>query len=344
MPLLLLNEDELRQTLTISQVIEAVEDAFAASAESRMNVPGNFTLTLPEVQGEVDVKGAHLQETPYYVVKVASIFKNNPAVNLPPKSGLLAVFDAATGFPAAIMVDNGYLSNIRASAAGALAAKYLANENINHVAVLGTGSQAYMQLKSLMAVRQFSEVWVWDRSPLNADNYARRLVEDHDLNIQIASSVEEAVQQADIIITATASEQPLLRAKWLKSGAHITAVGSNTPTKQELHLDVLTRADVIIVDNFERCAISGEIHHGLESGTLSRQDIQGELSHLIVNKISGRTHPDQITLADLTGLDSQDAMVATLALEKALFYGLGQRIEVGLGQRGLDTIAIRPLQ
>lgn len=343
MPLLLLNEDELRQTLTIPEAIKVVEDAFAASAESRMTVPGDFSLTLPDVEGKVDVKGAYLQEAPYYVVKVASNFKDNPAINLPPKSGLIAVFDAATGFPAAIMVDNGYLSNIRAGAAGALAAKYLANQHVSRVAVLGSGSQAYMQLKSLMAVRNFSRVWVWDRIPLHADNYARRLVEDHDLNIQIAPSVQAAVQQADIIITATASEQPLLRAAWLKPGAHITAVGSNTPAKQELDIDVLQRADVIVVDNFEQCALSGEIHHGLKTDAISREKIQGELSHLIVGKIAGRTGPNQITLADLTGLDSQDAMVATLAMEKALFYGLGQRIEVGLGQRGPHSITTQIL-
>ena len=119
MPLLLLNEDELRQIITISEAIDVVEDAFTASAQSRMNIPGDFTLNLPDVNGQVEAKGAYLHDAPYYVVKVASNFRNNPANNLPAKSGLITVFDAATGFPAAIMVDNGYLTNIRAGAAGA---------------------------------------------------------------------------------------------------------------------------------------------------------------------------------------------------------------------------------
>jgi ornithine cyclodeaminase len=337
MPLLVLNEDELRQTITIPEAIDVVKDAFAASAESRMNLPGDFTLNLPGINGEVDVTGAYLQETPYYVVKVASNFHDNPAQNLQPKSGLIAVFDASTGFPAAVMVDNGYLTNIRAGAAGAIAADLLANDNLGLVAILGSGSQAYIQLKTLMAVRRIKRVMVWDRSPLQADNYARRMVEDHDLDIQIAPSVEAAVTQADLIVTATASIEPLVQAAWLKPGVHITAVGSNNPVKQELGLDVLQRADLIVVDNLDQCATSGEIHHGLKSGAVSAEMIQGELSSLIIGTIPGRTSSDQITLADLTGLDSQDAVVATLAMEKALFYGLGQRIEMGLGQRGPNS-------
>jgi ornithine cyclodeaminase len=337
MSLLLLNEDELRQTIAIPETIDVVKAAFVASARGRMNIPGNFMLKLPEVKGTVNVKGAYLQEAPYFVIRVGSNFHDNPLINLPTKSGLITVFDAATGFPAAIMIDNGYLSTVRAGAAGALATEYLANKKIEQIAVIGSGNQAYMQLKSLMNIRSFNLVSVWARSPLDADNYARRMVEDHDLNIRIVPSVEAAVQQADIIITATASTQPLIKADWLKPGVHITAIGSNNPAKQELETEVLERADVIIVDSFDQCATSGEIHHGLYTGVISKKDIHGDMASLIDGKIQGRTDSGQITLADLTGLDAQDAVVARLAMEKALFLGLGQRIEVGLAQQGIDV-------
>jgi ornithine cyclodeaminase len=164
------------------------------------------------------------------------------------------------------------------------------------------------------------------------------MVEDHDLDIQIAASTKEAVQHADLIITTTDSDRPFVKAEWLKPGTHITAVGSNNPSQQQLELDVLQRADVIVVDNFEQCAVGGEIHHGLQVGLITKANVQGELGSLIVGKIPGRTDPRQITLADLTGLDSQDAVVATLAMEKAIFYGLGQRIEVGLGQNRSNIV------
>lgn len=327
MSLLLLNEDELRQIVTINEAIASVEVAFAALAAGKLDVPGNFAMQLPNKKGEVQVKGAYLHETPYYVINIRSNFYNNPAINLPAHSSLIAVFEAATGFPAAIMVDNGYLSTIRTGAVGALAAKYLANQDLNHVAVIGLGDQAYMQLKALTAVRTIGMVLVWAHSPASADHYARHMVEDHDVNIEITASIEAAARPADLIIVAAQDQQPLIKAEWLKKGVHITAVGSTAPTPPKLHVDVLKRADVIVSDNITQSAITGEIHHALEAKIITQENVQGELSELIAGKIPGRTRPDQITVADLTGLEPQDSVVATLALEKALFYGLGQHIE-----------------
>lgn len=327
MSLLILNEDELRQIVTIADAIKSVEAAFIASVEGRIQVPGDFTLNLPEVKGEVQVKGAYLTEAPYYVIKINNNFQENPGINLPVRSGVTAVFDAATGFPAAILMDNGYLSSIRAAAAGALAAEYLANRHLQHVAVIGAGDQAYMQLKSLMQVRQIGPISVWAASPMQADTYARKMVEDHDLDITIAPSIEQAVQSADLIISATNSQHPLIRSAWLKPGVHLTAVGNRNRPKHELYLDVLQRADVIITDSQE--ATTGEIHYALKVGAITRDHVQGTLGQLIAGQISGRTGPTQITLADLTGLDTQDTVVATLALDKALFLDLGQRVADG---------------
>ena len=327
MSLLLLNEDELRQIVTIPETIETVKASFTALAEDRINVPGAFTLNLPHAKAQVKAKAAYLNEAPYYAIKVSSNFSDNPTINLPAQHELIAVFDAATGFPVAIMVDNGYITSIRAAAAGALTAQYLATEKLGRVAVIGSGMQAFMQIKALMCVRDMDLVSVWGRTPLHVDSYARLIVEDHDLNVEIAPSVEKAVRGADLIITATASQTPLVQADWLKPGVHIIAVGSDEPFKQELHPEVLAMAEVLIVDNIEQCAAAGEIHHGLAQGTITAQDIQGELGNLILGKIPGRTHEQQITVADLTGLDVQEAAVATLALEKAQFFGLGQRAE-----------------
>lgn len=327
MSILLLNEDELRQLITVAEAIDAVKTAFVAATEKRLHTPTGFTLNLPEATGEVQVEGSYLNEARYFVIKVNSIFHRNPDINLPDQSDLIAIFNAETGFPVAIMVDNGYLSGVRAAAAGALAAQYLSNDPLGHVAVLGTGKQAYMQLKSLLAVRRVKTVSVWGRTPADADLYARCMVEEHSLDIDIAPSIEAAVRPADLIITTTRSSQPLIQSNWLKPGVHITAVGSNSPTQQELHVDVLARADVIIADSLSRCAVAGEIHHGLQAGAITTADVQGELGDLLVGNIPGRTAAGQISVADLTGIDMQDTLIATLALDKALFLGLGQHIE-----------------
>lgn len=327
MTLILLNEDELRQVITIADIVKTIETAFAALAEGRLDMPGFFTLNLPEVNGESRVKGAHLRGAPYYIIKVSNLFRDNPKINLPGQNELMMVFDAATGSPAALMVDNGYLTAMRAGAAGALAARYLAKEKFGRVAVIGSGRQAYAQVKALTVVGRVESVSVWGPTPINVDNYARLIVEDHDLDVEIAASIEAAVKEADLIITTTPSREPLIQADWLKPGVHITAVGSDTPNKQELHPDVLKRADVIVADNLEQCAIRGEIHHALAAGAITRADIQGELGDLMLGKIPGRTAPEQITVADLTGLDVQEITIAALALEKALFLGLGLRAD-----------------
>jgi ornithine cyclodeaminase len=337
MSLLLLNEDELRQIITITEAITALEQAFAASAREQLNVPGSFKLNLPEVNGEVEVEGSYIQEAPYYVIKISSTFQNNPSIHLPAESGILALFDAATGLPAGLMVDNGYLASIRTGAVGALAAKYLANEAAELAVVIGSGSQAYIQLKSLLAVRDIKRVLIWDQSPLDADNYVRHLVEDHQLDIEIAASVEEAVSQADILIIATSGQQLFVKASWLKPGVHITAAGDSNAAKQALYPEIFQRADMIIVDDLEQSLTQGEIGRALAQNLINRADIAGELSSLIVGTISGRTRPDQVTVADLNGLNSQDTVLATLAMEKALFFGLGQRIEMGLGHKGLSA-------
>jgi len=326
MSILLLNEDELRQAINTSVAIEAIEAAFFTLAQGRTNSVEVAYLPLPETHGQVEIKGTYLSEAPYYIVKTANTFLDNPTINLPVQNEVLMVFDAATGFPAAIILDRGYLTQIQTGAAGSVVARHLANENLHQVAIIGTGQQAYMQLKMLLSVRKVRKVSIWGRSLMNVDTYARRLMEEHDLDIEIAPSVQAAIESADLIITATSSEQPLIEAEWLKPGVHITAIGSNSSTKQELHPEVLRRADVIIADKLSQCAEIGEIHHGLVAGTITMANVQGELSDLVAGKIPGRTSPEQITVADLTGRSVQDSVMAILALEKALFLGLGQRL------------------
>ncbi|MCB9098058.1 MAG: hypothetical protein H6632_00855 [Anaerolineales bacterium] len=338
MSLLLINEDELRQTITIAEAIRAVKHAFLASAEGLMNMPGSFSLHLPDVRGKVNVEGTYFSQSPYYVVKIDSRFQKNPNINLPAENGVLLVFDALTGFPAAIMVDNGYVTNIKVGAAGALAADYLANRDIRKAAVIGANKQAFIQLKSLTIVRQIESVWVWDASPLKADNYVRHMVEDHDLNIRIAPSPQAAVEQADLVIAAAESKQPVVKAAWLKPGVHITSTAlDHQPVKRNLEPEIWRRADFIVVDSLKQCLQFGELYHAQRAGIIRSRDLQGDLSDLISGQIQGRTQVDQITLADITGLGSHDTALATLALEKALFLGLGQRLEVGLPSRGFGV-------
>lgn len=325
--MLLLNEAELRGCVDMASAIDAMEGAFRALAEDRATLPPPVGLDIPEVRGEVHVKGAYLRGTPYFAFKVASGFYDNAKLGLPTGSGLMLVFDASTGFPAALLQDNAWLTDLRTAAAGGLAARLLARERIETVAMIGAGVQARLQARALAQVRDYSRLVVWNRTPERAEEYATEMSDVLDLPVDAAADVESAVAEADVVVTVTASREPLVRAAWLRPGATVIAVGSDGPDKQELDVDVLERADRLFADRLEQCRRLGEIHHGLDAGVIDADDVDGELGDLLLERVPGRAAGDEIIVADLTGVGVQDAAIASLALERARERDLGREVE-----------------
>ncbi|MCR4396139.1 MAG: ornithine cyclodeaminase family protein [Candidatus Saccharicenans sp.] len=316
-------EPEIKRLVNLRAAIAPVESSLAAYSSGRAILPGVINLDLPEFQGEVHVKGAYIKAEEYYVIKVASGFYQNPGLGLPVGNGLMLVFRAKTGELAAILLDNGYLTELRTAAAGAVAAKYLARNPIEKVAVIGSGFQARFQLRALAEVRNFKKVAVWSRNPENIKKY---IVEMSALFPEVvflaANSPEGAVREADLMITATPSRQPIVRAEWLKPGVHITAMGSDGPEKEELYPEVLARADRVFCDSIAQCRRLGEVHHALEAGVISEDDISGEIGELVLGQKPGRQAEEEITVADLTGLGIQDVAIAGLFLRLAEEAGL----------------------
>jgi len=164
---------------------------------------------------------------------------------------------------------------------------------------------------------------VWSRSPANADNFAREIVDDRGCDAQVSRTVKGAVRDSNLIITTTPSRQPLVSANWVQPGTTIIAVGSDTPDKQELDPNLLARADLVIADRLAQCAEFGEIHHALKEGALTLDDVAGELGDVVVGRIPGRSTNGQLIVCDLTGVGVQDAAITSLVLEKARLSGLG---------------------
>lgn len=335
MSVLILTEDEIRQAVSTLEAIDAMEAAFAALAHGRVSLPGVINLVLPPgtvseaPQGESHVKGAYIIGDLHFVIKVANSFPNNRTLGLPVGSGLMLAFDAITGALDAILLDNGYLTELRTGAAGALAVRHLAPTSIRKAAFIGAGTQARFQFRAVAAVRHLPSIVVWSRDPANADRFAREVVDDSDCEAQVAKTIAEAVRNSDLIITTTPSRDPLILAEWIQPGATLIAVGSDSPDKQELDVKLLARADVIIADQLSQCAEFGEIHHALAAGTLTLDDVTGELGDVIIGRISGRTADDQIVVCDLTGVGVQDAAIVSLVLEKARLSELGWRQQIG---------------
>jgi ornithine cyclodeaminase len=308
----ILDEQAIRQAMEPRRAVEVMRQAFAADGQGRTHVPAVINLEIPSARGEFHVKTAYIAGVPHVAVKIASGFYDNPARGLPSGSGLIALFDAATGLPAALLLDNGFLTDIRTGAAGALAADLLARRHIDTVGVLGSGVQARHQVRCLATVREFTTVIAWSPTGDRLQAYCEELRAEG-FEARPADDPETVCRAADVLITATPSRRPLVKAAWLHEGQHVTALGSDSPGKQELEPECLDRADLVVVDRFVQCAAFGELRGALEAGLLTRGDVHAELGAIAAGLKPGRTRDAQITIADLTGVGFQDTAIGSAA-------------------------------
>jgi len=309
----ILEEPALRSVITPSVAVQAVREAFRADGEGRTTVPPVINLEVPEVHGEFHVKTARITGVPYVAVKVASGFYDNPSRGLPTGSGLMLLFEAATGLPVALLFDNGYLTDVRTGAAGAVAADVLARAEIDTVGVVGSGVQARHQIACLREVRRFRRLIAWSPDRAGLDSYLADARERWRLDARAAEGPEPVCRAADVLITATPARQPFVRPEWLRPGTHITALGADSPGKQELHADCLARADLVVVDRETQCAAFGELRAALEAGALTLEGVHAQLGEIVAGRRPGRTRDDQVTVADLTGVGFQDTAIAAAA-------------------------------
>lgn len=308
-----IGEDTLRRVVTPQIAVDAMREAFRADGQGRTHVPAVINLEVPAHRGEFHVKTALIDDVPHVAVKIASGFYDNPARGLPSGAGLMAVFDAATGLPAALLLDNGFLTDIRTGAAGAVAADVLAPRQFETVGVIGSGLQARYQVRCLRLVRHFTRIVAWSPERAHLDAYVAEMQADG-FEASAAATPEAVCRAADVIVTATPSRHPLVRAEWLRPGHHITALGADAPGKQELEAGCLARADLIVVDRFTQCAAFGELRHALDDGSLQPTRVHAELGEIVAGVKPGRTSDAQITIADLTGVGFQDTAIASRAL------------------------------
>jgi ornithine cyclodeaminase len=329
---LILREPEIRRLLDPAACLQAVEEAFTALASGRAILPAVINLEVPESHGEIHVKAGHLRGGPHYAVKIASGFYDNAARGLPQNDGMVLVFDARTGAPAALLLDNGFITDLRTGAAGGVAAKHLARRDARVVGVVGSGGQARFQLQMLALVRPFREARIYGRRPERARACAEELASRPGMPVgcrfTAVPTVREAVEGADIVITVTASREPLVRAEWIGPGTHVTAVGSDGPDKWELHPEVLARADRLVADSLTQCLRLGEIHHGVASGAITEGRVYGELGEITSGRKPGRQDDREISVCDLTGVGVQDVAAAALVMARAGAAGAGERLEL----------------
>ena len=324
----ILTEDELRKVVHLDlDAVDCVESAFASLARGGVVMPPILSMAIPDYNGEVDVKTAYVPGVESFAIKMSPGFFDNPKIGLPSTSGLMILFSARTGTLEALLLDNGYLTDVRTAAAGAVAAKYLAPENANTACILGAGMQAKLQLQSLCLVRPIEKASFWARDIAKAEATATEMEQLLGIEVSPTARLEAAVSAADVIVATTPSSEPLIRADWLRPGHHVTAMGSDQHHKNELEPACLERAALYVPDRQSQTELLGELHHAISAGVVSGDRRFAELGDIIAGKAGGRASADDITICDLTGTGIQDTAIATFARQRAEIAEAGTSFE-----------------
>jgi len=219
---------------------------------------------------------------------------------------------------------------MRTGAAGGVAAKYLARKDSEVVGLVGAGAQARTQLAALLSIyRELEEVRVWSRTATTREAYIDEMKPDcpNVAKMVAVESAEDAVKDADIVVTTTPSRKPIVLNDWVGKGTHFNCIGADAPGKQELDPAILTRAK-IIVDDWEQASHSGEINVPLSKKIITRQNIWGNIGEVVAQAKPARTSIDEITIFTSTGLAVQDAATAELAYKRALTKRIGRFVDI----------------
>ena len=322
--ILLLSQRDLQHLITLDHaLIDCVAKAFATLASGKVVMPPVLSMEIAAHHGEVDVKTAYVPGLDSFAIKISPGFFNNPQIGLPATAGLMTLFSAQTGQLQALLLDNGYLTDLRTAAAGAVAAQHLARHDASHACIMGAGMQAELQLRALCLVRPITQVTLWARDMTRAQAFAERMQNSLGISVIATPDLAQAVSAADIIVTTTPAIQPLVQADWLRPGQHITAMGSDQPHKSELAPACVARADRYVPDRQSQTALMGELRAAVAAGLIAPDHVFAELGDIVAKTAPGRAHHNEITVADLTGTGVQDTAIATLAHQRAQTAGIG---------------------
>lgn len=320
----ILTEAELRSQVQLDlDAVDCVEQAFHALATRAVVMPPIMRLDIVENNGEIDVKTAYIPGVDSLAIKISPGFFDNPKLGLPSVNGLMVVFSTRTGLVESLLLDNGYLTDVRTAAAGAVAARCFSRDDSRRAAVLGAGVQAGLQLEALSLVRDIEAATLWARDSDKASARAAELSRRLGIEVIACADVADATREADIIVTTTPSQRPLLQREHIAAGQHITAMGSDAEHKNEIDPAIVAGDVSYFCDRLSQTRLLGELHHAIGNGLLPAETEFTELGQVVSRQQPGRKHRDEITLCDLTGTGIQDTAIANFAYQRCRQQGAG---------------------
>ena len=328
--MIILNRDDVRKALPMSEAIDATKKAYASLSEGTAVVPLRTHLSIPNSDAISLFMPAyvHAADSKALAIKAVSLFPTNPARGLAYIQAAVLVFDPETG-QALALLEGSTLTAIRTGAAGGAAIDILARKDSKVAAIFGAGAQGRTQLEAACTARKIETAFIYDLSLENAQAFAKEMKGKGSIptDIHVASTSKEAVENADIICTATTSTKPVFDDKDIKPGTHISAVGAYTPEMQEIPAETIQRGKVI-VDSYSACLEeAGDLIKPINAGLFDKTHIHAELGEIILGQKTGRESDGEITYFKSVGIAVQDAMAAQVALNNARKMNIGQEID-----------------
>ena len=318
MKTLLLDKEQVRGLITLKEVIAVVEEAYKAFSSGQVLQPGYMGIHLPAPRGEIDFKAGYYRGSETISLKASSGgFGENPQVHgLPTGMGTILLFDARSCALVCVM-DGSLITGLRTGAAGAVSVRALARRDAGRITSIGNGNQARMQIRAISEVHRIEAVHAWDSSPEASSKFKADLEGELHIPVRVARSKQEAVEQADILITTTRGKGSVVEATWVRPGTHIVAIGTDQQGKQELDPEVFRHAKVV-VDSLEQCVQKGETWHPLDKNIITRDQIHAEIGQVLLGHKPGRENDREITIFDSTGMAIQDNTTAFKIYQNAI--------------------------
>ena len=324
--MLLLSREDIKKVFTIKDAIEADKKAFRYVVEGKCEIPLRTNIQAPNYDGCFLFMPAYLEEMDTASLKIINIFPHNIDNGIPSSPAQVLLIDGKTGLVTAVL-DGTYVTQLRTGAASGAAFDVLAKKDCRIGALIGTGGQAPTQLEAMLAARTLQEVRVYDMNPERTKAFAEIMQEelkDYGARIVPAASSDEAIDDADLIITVTPSSKPVFDGTKVKAGATISCVGAYQHHMQEMDPAILPRASKIYFDSREAVlSESGDILIPLEEGIITEKDFTGDLGDVLLGKVVGRENDDEIIVFETVGVAAQDLVAAKEIYEKAVKAGVG---------------------
>lgn len=325
--MLILNEHDVDELLTMPECIEAMHRLFAVLAPGNAVQPLRLIAWLPDRRGGIAAMPAFVGASNAVGAKLITVFPQNRQAGLDSHQGIVALHETEQGRLLGIF-HAGAITEIRTAAVSGMATRLLAREDAGDLAILGSGAQARSHLRAMRSVRPVRRVRVWSRTGRSAETFASWANDEvPGIDVRVCATAEEAVRGADLICTVTAATEPVLRGDWIASGAHINAAGASVPGFRELDTAAVTRSRLFVDSRESALAEADDIRVAIAEGRIDASHIAGDLADLASGRVPGRRSDEQITLFESCGMAIEDVAAAAFLYERATALGRGTTVE-----------------